>query len=442
MRTRLTLAFLFVALAAILAVVLVAQSTARRQVRAFVFRGGMLGLEQTVGDLEAYYRQHGSWQGVESVLQAPGHHGMPGRRLQVLDAQGRVVADSRGRPAPGRPVGTTPENAFPLTVDGQVVGYLLPEGAPLPPPDVGDNLLARLNRSAAWAALLAAALAVALALWLSRRLLRPIQALTEAARALAAGDLSRRVPVEGQDELATLARAFNHMAAALQQAEHNRRQMTADIAHELRTPLAVQRAHLEALLDGIYDLTPANLAPIVEQNRLLTRLVEDLRTLTLADSGRLELHRVPTDLGDLSRRVAARFAPRAEAKHIRIDVHAPGEPLQVNGDPMRLEQILANLLDNALRHTPEGGRIALTLERQARHIRVTVHDSGPGIPPEALPHLFERFYRADTDRSRQTGGTGLGLSIARQLARAHGGDLTAANHPAGGAVFTLTLPAT
>jgi signal transduction histidine kinase len=235
--------------------------------------------------------------------------------------------------------------------------------------------------------------------------------------------------------------------------------MTADIAHELRTPLAVQRAHLEALQDGVYPLNPANLAPILEQTHLLSRLVEDLRTLALADAGQLRLDRVPTDLPALARRVIERFQPQAAAQGIAIQLDsAPGFPSPVLSlDPARIEQVLANLLTNALRHTPEGGRIAVSVygspERRpaamrpateepvsAPGVQVSVRDSGPGIPEEALPRVFERFYRADRARSREEGGTGLGLAIARQIAQAHGGSLTAANHPEGGAFFTLTLP--
>ncbi len=445
MRIRLTLAFIFVALASILAVALVAQRSTSTQVRAFMFRGGMLGLERTVNDLEAFYQLHGTWEGAERLLNPPRVPHRPGMippHLRLTDAEGRVIADSSGAPPGDRLPTTTLDAAIPLVVDGQTVGYLVPEGGLVPPPNAEKALLQRLNRSALWAALLAVLIAAALALLLSQRLLRPVQALTQAARALAAGDLTQRVPVEGGDELATLAHTFNQMAEALQQAEQNRRQLTADIAHELRTPLAVQRAQLEALQDGVYDLTPDNLAPILEQNRLLTRLVEDLRTLTLADSGQLELNRVPTDLKALVERAIARFAPQAEDKHLKVAFHHPEESIIVQVDPMRLEQILSNLLDNALRHTPEGGQIELHLSAEENTLRLSIHDTGPGIPPEALPHIFERFYRADQSRSRTEGGTGLGLSIARQLARAHGGDLTAANHPNGGAIFTLTLPST
>jgi signal transduction histidine kinase len=187
-------------------------------------------------------------------------------------------------------------------------------------------------------------------------------------------------------------------------------------------------------------LTPQNLDPILEQNQQLTRLVEDLRTLAMADAGQLELERAPTDLTQLVPRVTDRFAPQAEAKGIRLEVVTPKDCPQVNVDPGRIEQILANLISNSLRHTPAQGVISIDVLCSSGSVEVRVRDSGSGISQEALPHVFERFYRADKSRSREEGGTGLGLPIARQLAQAHGGQLNAANHPQGGSVFTLSLP--
>ena len=275
---------------------------------------------------------------------------------------------------------------------------------------------------------------------MSYRLLRPVRDLTSAAQNLAQGDLSQRVPVSGNDELAQLGRDFNQMADALQLAGEARRAMTADIAHELRTPLAVQRANLEALQDGIYTLTPENLTPVLEQNQLLTRLVDDLRTLALVDAGQLALEHSLTDLSALVGHSIERFRPQAEAKQITLSLQAPDACQQMLLDPMRIEQVLGNLLSNSLRYIPPKGTIHVNLSCTQGYAELTIHDSGPGIPEEALELIFERFYRADRARSRESGGSGLGLAIARQLAQAHGGTLTAANHPQGGAVFTLRLP--
>jgi signal transduction histidine kinase len=303
-----------------------------------------------------------------------------------------------------------------------------------------NNLVDRINDTALSAALIAGGISLVLALILATQLLRPIKDLTQASSYLAKGELSYRVPVRGKDELSVLAQRFNHMASSLEQAEASRRALTADIAHELRTPLAVQRAHLEALQDGIYDLTQENLIAIVEQNISLERLVDDLRTLALADAGQLRMVCVPTDIIALITRLAQRFQPGAGSRSIVLELPSAGTCSLVSLDPQRVEQIINNLLSNALRYAPDNEAITLSLHCNDERAVLSVRDRGPGIPAEALDHVFERFYKADIARLRSQGGTGLGLSIARKIAQAHGGDLTVANHPEGGAIFTLTFP--
>ena len=452
MRLKLFLSFALIVLISVALVATIARQGAVNEVRSYMFRGGMYGLSDLATSLENYYQNNRSWQGVQSFLSStagplrgmgPGGMGnMMNQRLRLAEASGVVIADSSGLTI-GSSL-TQPETAaaIPLQVGGQTVGYLLGAGGIGYTPGNEQFLLGRLNRAALVAGLVAGVLSLLLALVLAYTLLRPVRDLTFAAQKLAQGDLSQRVAARGNDELATLGRTFNQMADSLQEAEESRRIMTADIAHELRTPLAVQRANLEALQDGVYPLTPENLAPVIEQNHLLTRLVEDLRTLALADAGQIELERTPTDLPALVGRVVERFQPQAATQQVRLILSPPAASLPpLSLDPIRLEQMLTNLLSNALRYTPAGGQVELAISGTPDAARLTVHDSGPGIPADALPFIFERFYRADKSRSRLEGGSGLGLAIARNLARAHGGDLTAANHPSGGALFTLTLPA-
>lgn len=460
MRLRLFLAFVTVALVAVVSVVLIARQGAASAVRTFMFRGSMIGIDEFTSQLEDYYASVGSWQGIERSGLWPGggqgqgygrgmqgmmQGGMMGQRLRLADAEGELVVDTASPGQSGTASGVQltrrdMDSAVKLRVDNQVVGYLLSEGG------MGFNqgdetfLVNRISNAALIAGLIAAGLALLLATWLSYRLLRPVHELTRAAQSMASGDLLQRVPVRGDDELATLSIAFNQMADSLQYAEESRRAMTADIAHELRNPLAVQRANLEALQDGIYPLDPNSLTPILEQNQMLTRLVDDLRTLALADSGRLDLVRTPTDLSALVKRVIERYTPQAAAREIQFASQISESLPNLSLDTQRVEQILNNLLDNALRHTPDGGKIAIGLSANTQQVVLSVHDSGAGIPEEALPYIFERFYRADRSRSRVEGGTGLGLAIARQLAEAHGGTLSASNHPQGGAVFTWVLP--
>jgi len=454
MRIKLILSFSLVVLVTVAAVVLVARLGSTQAVRSFMFRGGMTGTEELVTALEAYYAANDSWQGVENLLANTGMHGMMGRgqgqgaaaqamldqRLRLADADGKLIYDSSASASSASLSQAELEAAVALQDGRETIGYFLAQGGIGFTRQQETNLVNRLTQAAVSAALIGGGLALVLALFLAYRLLAPIQQLTQAAEKLSQGDLSQRVQVHGRDELARLGDTFNNMAQGLQRAGEVRRSMTADIAHELRTPLSVQRANLEALQDGVYPLTTEQLQPILEQNLMLTRLVDDLRSLALVEAGQLTLERIPTNLGTLVEHMLERFSAQADAAGVRLSLEAPTHLPNIEIDPGRVEQIINNLLSNALRYTPTGGQIRLGLGEGAGALVLTVRDSGAGIPEEALPHVFERFYRADRSRSRAEGGSGLGLAIARQFAEAHGGKLTAGNHPEGGAVFTLSLP--
>lgn len=458
MRLRLILSYALIILITTLSLVVIVRLNTAETVRNFMFRGGAAGVTSLVEELESYYQETGSWQGAGRTISAT-QHGNSGRgagagqqgagnnassgsqsqRLRLLDPDGTVVFDTDGNWANEIATSEELQRAIPLHNDHQTIGYLLTEGGAQFTTDNETQLVEQLNRAARIAALIAGGVALLLALLLAHNLLRPVRDLTYAAADMAEGDLSQRVELQGAGEWVTLGQAFNHMAASLEQAEDRRRALTADIAHELRTPLAVQRAHLEALQDGIYELTQENLLPIEAQTHILTRLVDDLRTLALADSGQLALERVPVDFSALVERVASRFQPQAGAQQTGLELAIQVDALNLSVDPQRIEQIINNLLSNALRYAA-GGSIRVRLARTPERIRLSVHDSGPGIPEESLPHIFERFYKIEKSRRSAYGSTGLGLSIARKLAQAHGGDLTAANHPQGGALFILELP--
>ncbi len=304
--------------------------------------------------------------------------------------------------------------------------------------------LASINSSLWLAGGLAALVAVALGLLFARQIAGPVRSLTTAARRLGAGDLDQRVSVRGRrDELGELAEAFNSMAEAVGRQEMLRRQMAADIAHELRTPLAVIQANLEAMLDGVRPLSAEEVADVHRETRLLSRLVTDLRDLSLAETGQLPLRKKLTDLSELVRTSVARFSAQAEEKGVRLDAEAADGKLSADVDPDRIAQVLGNLLDNALRHTPAGGEVMVCLQPGAQRdeVRVTVRDTGSGIPEEHLPNIFERFYRADRARTRTDGGSGIGLAVVRQLIEAQGGRVWAESQPGKGATFGFVLPA-
>jgi len=464
MRIRLLLAFILVILVSLLGVAFFMHQETAQDVYTFIYRGGIYEAEDLVTELEDHYRASGSWENVASLFPPPGNgysqgegkgkgrgqgpgsrtNSESGGNLYLYDAGGNLVYDPQNLGAEGRLEGEEFKSAIPLVVDGEAVGYLLPPGGHVFGQNVEAELLGQLNQALLSAALIAGGLALILALLLSFYLLRPVRELRRAATRMSEGDLTQRVRASGKDELATLGKAFNHMATSLEEGEQRRQSMTADIAHELRTPLAVQRANLEAMLDGVYPLTTKNLSPVLEQNQLLTRLVADLRTIALAEAGELNLNILPADLTRIVSSVVERFRPQADRQQINLGIVLDATCPVMEADRDRIEQILINLLNNALHYTPEGGEIRISTscntQTTGQFALVEIRDSGAGIPPDALPHIFERFYRVDRSRSREEGGTGLGLAIARKLAEAHGGTLIAANNPEGGALFRLSLP--
>ncbi len=453
MRWRIFLSFLLVILVAVGSLTYFVYHSTSSEFSSFVTRGGLWGVDKMVKALEEYYRQHHSWQGAEMILaaaQSEGgmtQHGSMPRKPQgihnmdfrLLDAQGIVVIDQTDPQNVGSSFSTPAEGAVRLTLDDVTIGYLLPETSmALPEVDINQALTDILLTSSFRSALITALVGLIVALILGYFLYQPIHALEKAAANLAKGDLSQRVHESGPSETANLGKAFNRMAEELQKADQNRKNMTADIAHELRTPLAVQQANLEAMLDGVYPLDKKNIQVILEQNQTLRLLVEDLRLLSLADAGELGLIEKPIELIGYLRTFLEKFQYRLQDKHLTLHIDMPADSMQLTTDPLRLEQILTNLMQNAVNHSPHNGELFFTVKGSANKIEISLRDSGKGIPPELLPVLFERFSKGSvTDREKES--TGLGLAISKKLALALGGDLSAHNHPAGGAEFTLTF---
>jgi two-component system sensor histidine kinase BaeS len=271
----------------------------------------------------------------------------------------------------------------------------------------------------------------------ARRFALPFGDLIEATGRVEAGDYSARVyvPRRGMREMRWLTEAFNSMAARLETDERQRRTLLADVSHELRTPLAVLRGELEAMIDGVHPIDEAHLTAAVDQVAMLTKLVEDLRTLALAEAGTLTLRKEPTDLTILAQEAVTSFDGLAAAAGARLQVQMPGEMPLVDLDPLRIQQVIGNLVANALRYAPTGSVVTVAGEARPKSVVVSVTDAGPGIAPELLPHVFERFTKAEDSR-----GSGLGLAIARQLVEAHGGSIKAERPKEGGTTISFELP--
>jgi signal transduction histidine kinase len=409
--------------------------------------------------LAEYYVSHQGWSGVEAVLSgaqaiaAARRDTMLGLRLK--DRDGHHVAHYPAQAAMPDLEETESTQTVPIELPGETVGYLdmvrmddtAGQAADNDRSDrAGDLERSALGRLTTWLATLAivvGAVGIPVGVWVSRSLTAPLNRLAEGARALGAGNLSRRVEVTGSSEVRQVAHAFNEMAADLQQAETLRRNLMADVAHELRTPLSVLQGNLRAILDDVYPLDKAEVAHLYDHTRLLSRLVDDLRQLALAESGQLDLNLQTVDLAKLARGATDALSSAAQDRGITLNLAPPPGPLPVHADAARLTQVLHNLLLNAFNHTPQGGQVSVSVGRQLDSAWLMVQDTGEGISPEHLPHVFDRFYRVDPARSRSNGGVGLGLAIVRAIVEAHGGRITAASEgvPGRGSTFTITLPA-
>jgi signal transduction histidine kinase len=385
-----------------------------------------------------YYSEAGDWASVQPLVENMG--ALYGQQVVLTDSQEIVVADSESELLGEQFHPDWPERVIsPQESDG-VIGtvYISPE------PSIDYALAQRLVESTRlvllWSGLLAAALALILAFVLSRRLSAPILALTLAARRLGRGDFSHRINLKTRGELGEVTQAFNSMADDLERAEKLRQNMVADTAHELRTPLSNIQGHIEAIRDGVVKPDADALRSLGEEVTLLTRLVNDLQELALADAGELRLVRQAEDIGVPIDQAVAAVKTKAAAKGVTVSIHLPDKLPPVFIDAQRISQVLLNLLENAVDHTTKGDSIEVSARQQKGWVEISVADTGEGIPAEDLPNVFERFYRVDKSRARATGGRGLGLTITKYLVEAHGGRIEVQSKPGKGSRFWFTVP--
>jgi two-component system sensor histidine kinase BaeS len=447
---KLTLAFLLVGLTGSILVAVITQSRTKAAFDNFIMNQEQQSL---VDDLELYYQTYGTWAGVNSdiyfmqpgitIQTGGGHAAVVGGSPFTLVGSDRVVIYSNQPDEIGKTLSrSTLNNAVLLQSNNQNIGWLLL--TPIPrnfnPNTPEANFLRNVNSASLVSALIAVVLALTLGGLLAFTMTRSLRELTEATVDIAKGKFGKQVRVRSKDEIGELASSFNKMSLELERATKARRQMTADIAHDLRSPLSVITGYAEALSDKklagdeeVYNI-------LLQETKHLDRLVDDLRLLSLADTGELPLTLQPTRLRALLERVATRHAVASQQHQIELAIQSDEDLPEVNVDVERMSQVLDNLILNAFRYTPPGGKVSLEASAQGKWVKIKVGDTGSGISPEDLPHVFDRFYRGDKARPHN-GESGLGLAIAKSIVEAHGGKIQVESQPGDGTVFTILLKA-
>jgi signal transduction histidine kinase len=424
---------------------LLAASATAGEFGEFMFSYRRSGFADSLAD---YYATSGTWEGLPRQFPGRAWGGpRPGPQggaqflpFLLVDESDLVVVPAQGYQVGDYVVEGSVSGGTSIEVDGDRVGTLYLQSGAFKVEPAEQAFLNSVNIALVAGALGGAAAAIVLGVVLARSLTGPLRELTLGARAVAAGELDTQVPVRSSDELGELAEAFNQMNADLTTARDRRRQLTADVAHELRTPLSVILAQSEGIQEGVLDGSGENLTVIREEAQRLERLVEDLRMLSLVESGELPLEIGDYDLATLMERTAASYRALAREKDIDLEVGVADELPVVRIDVDRMGQVLGNLVSNALRHTPHGGNVLMEAHTQNGGVEIQIKDSGSGIDSEDLPHVFERFYRGDKSRHRDGAGSGLGLAIAKSLTEAQGGTIRAESQPGQGTTILIQIP--
>ncbi|MCF7890180.1 HAMP domain-containing protein [Candidatus Bipolaricaulota bacterium] len=454
-RFKLVLSLFLIVIVILGSLYYVVNRTTQSEFRDYVVRGRSNQLRGTRETLLSYYRTNGSWNGADSVFKdrvgsnVGGNGKGPGssasspasgaRHVALVGPDGRIIASYDGEMVGKKIPGDLLSQGISLELDGKKIGTLL--AGPLLAAELDQSerqFLESVNRRIIYAGAVGLAVALLLGWLLIKQLTRPLNKLTRATREVSQGKLDHRVSVDSNDELGELAESFNRMTSSLQESEEIRRRMIGDIAHELRTPLTVLNGEVEAIREGVYEPTDEKLEEIQEDINLLNRLIEDLRELTLAEAGELELNREPVDLAELIRKSTNKLSDLTAESDVELKTDLPEAVPETELDADRILQVINNLVKNAISHT-ESGEVRISLEEQPEDIVMKITDTGEGIPEDKLEHVFDRFYRVDSSRSGE-GGSGLGLSIAKELVRAHGGEIWINSEPGNGTTVSFSLP--
>ncbi|MBX3037174.1 MAG: HAMP domain-containing protein [Anaerolineales bacterium] len=390
-----------------------------------------------VSTLEGYYLATGNWNNVEKVFDTL--NGLDTLDSILLDENQRIMLDRRtDSPAEIDSIyqPTSDDLVIELRVEEKIVGYLIITSFSL---TSRIGLVRAILLPIGIISFILALFLVIVAILLVRRFVNPLADVIYAARAVANGNLSTRIETQGPQDLRSLSESFNEMASSLERNDRERREMLADVAHELRTPLSVIRGRLEGIIDGVYEENGSQVSTALEQTYILERLIEDLRLLTLAETRQLQFDKRNVDVGQLIESTIEMFSAEASEKNIALAFNEKNGNLFATLDPQRFEQVMSNLIGNALRYVNEGGKVWVTANEINDSLKITVNDNGTGIPEEDLPFIFDRFWRKDKSRSRTSGGTGLGLVIAKHLIEAQGGTIEAKNLDEGGLQVVIEL---
>ena len=439
--TKLVLAFLTVSLLGTLLVVLFTRWRSAEEFRSFLLDQNRPSIVTT---LSGYYQKNGSWQGISSVELAPQP---PPDRTQLnhgpftlVDTTSHIVLAGEGYQVGNAIPASDLANGVPIQVNGNTVGTLLISRSAYRVSAQGSNFLNRINLQILLSGLIAMLLAFLLAVIFSRNITRPILELTAATQVVSEGKLAHEVPVRSRDEIGQLAASFNRMSADLSRSLNARRQMTADIAHELRTPISIILGHAEAVHDKVLPPSIETFEIIREETERLEHLVDDLRILSMADAGELKLSLRPYSPQKLLHDAQKIYSHQARQKKISIQTKAATDLPEIEIDPERMREVFSNIIENALRYTPQNGHITLSANLVKGAVQMSVRDSGPGVAAEELDRIFERFYRTEASRARDKGGSGLGFAIAKSLVEKHNGRIWAESKSGEGLTIVIELP--
>jgi two-component system sensor histidine kinase BaeS len=474
LRTRLIMGFVIITVLTMGAFALVARISITQRFNNMVHQAGQEYAQRMSVFFGLYYASNGSWDGVQDLFinyrspvsisisnnppQIPPYLNtdpggivvgrFPNRgiidprdeRLLLLDANGALIFDSN--PDAGSPDSLLArrDEGVNIVIDNQTVGTVVAASGIGILNSVQESYINDVNQYTLIGGLAAILIAVVLGAYQAFKIIKPVKALSQASHKLASGDYSQRIPSTSDDELGEMSNAFNQMAEELERQETLRQRALADVAHELRTPLSVLQIDLESIEDGILEPSKETIHQLQLEVSTLNKLVDDLRTLSLADAGELVMDFQQLEINSLIRVNVKRIANSAKEKGIQVSVDLEEDELFVMGDEQRLSQVLLNLLTNAIHFTPQNGSIHVSSKREGNAIRVLIHDTGEGISAQDLPLIFERLYRSDHARTRESGGSGLGLSIARSLVEAHHGKIWADSEPGKGSTFIFELP--